>query len=144
MYPTKEEIINNIKKQPPTTLHITLVNDWKQAYYFKKWNKLKKEEKQQTIYILLQNIWARCGTKQTLKIIWDKTKQWSHNPDTNTITGTNPSIVSALHEIGHALFGASELTVCTYSIGLFKTCFPKEYGRLNWEGHMLLKINNNH
>jgi len=141
MYPTKKEILDNIKKLPPSKLHTTLVNDWKEHRYLKKWSKFNKKEKQEAISGLLNNIWARCGTKKPLKINWNKDKQWSYNPAQNIITGTNPSILSALHEIGHALFGASELTVCTYSIGLFKVCFPKEYGRLNWEGHMLLKDN---
>ena len=49
------------------------------------------------------------------------------------------SIISCLHELGHHLYGSSELLACQFSVHLFKSVFPKAYLKLRWEGHMLKK-----
>ena len=51
----------------------------------------------------------------------------------------NPSIISTLHEIGHAKFGPNELKACAWSVQMFQTVFPKAYSKLEWHGHMLKK-----
>lgn len=139
MYPTKKEILNNIQKHPIPKILVLLVKDWKKHYYTKIWNKLDTQEKQQTIEFLIKNVWTKINKPNNIHINWENNTPWSYNPITNTINGTNTSIISALHELGHAIHGDSELEACTFSIYLFKTCFPKEYGRLKWEGHMLFK-----
>lgn len=58
---------------------------------------------------------------------------------TNTIfLNGSLSILSTLHEFGHALEGRSELKACRWSIHLFKQCWPKTFERLTWKGHMLV------
>lgn len=49
------------------------------------------------------------------------------------------SVISCLHEIGHGLYGASELDACRFSVHLFKEAFPQAYDKLVWKGHMLVK-----
>lgn len=56
-----------------------------------------------------------------------------------TVDEEHPSIISALHELGHHLFGSDELEACRYSIGVFKAAFPKAFEKLAWNGHMLVK-----
>jgi hypothetical protein len=51
----------------------------------------------------------------------------------------HPSIISTLHELGHALNGPSELQACLFSVGLFKAAYPRAYARLVFKGHMLVK-----
>jgi len=53
------------------------------------------------------------------------------------LSDNNPSIISALHEFGHYLYGKSELKACRFSVHLFKEIFPIAYKKLKWEGHML-------
>lgn len=57
----------------------------------------------------------------------------------NKIYLKNTSIITALHEVAHALFGADETKACSWSTKLFKIMFPEEYKKLHWEGHMLKK-----
>jgi hypothetical protein len=48
------------------------------------------------------------------------------------------SVVVFLHEYGHAL-GKNEVKTCTWSINLFRLCFPKSYAKLEPKGHLLYK-----
>lgn len=52
-------------------------------------------------------------------------------------TGEHYSILSTLHELGHHLFGASELDACRFSVWLFRAAFPNAYDQLEWDGHTL-------
>jgi len=46
------------------------------------------------------------------------------------------SVITALHEIGHALHGSSERMACAWSLAYFRECFPRSWRRLRFEGHM--------
>ncbi len=46
------------------------------------------------------------------------------------------SVITMLHEIGHALHGRSERTACAWSLAYFRACFPKSWERLRFSGHM--------
>lgn len=143
-YPNKEEILLRIKHHPPNKIDTTSITDWKKTYYSHRWKKATTKEKQEAIQILLRLLWyTYIPPNPPPKVIWLPLDSWSYSPETHIITGTNPSIISALHELGHAIYGESELQACAYSTALFQTCFPKEYGRLTWEGHMLTKRINN-
>jgi hypothetical protein len=48
------------------------------------------------------------------------------------------SIVSYLHEFGHAM-KMGEREACRWSINLFRRCFPTQYGHLVHVGHMLIR-----
>jgi len=50
-----------------------------------------------------------------------------------------PSIITALHELGHHLFGRSERQACRWSIWLFRKTFPFAYLALIWRGHLLVR-----
>ncbi len=48
------------------------------------------------------------------------------------------SIVTALHEFGHAI-GKDERQTCMWSINLFRMFFPKQYAKLEPKGHQLFR-----
>lgn len=63
--------------------------------------------------------------------------QSSYTPSMHTITMRgNLSIITFLHEFGHAL-GKGERSTCEWSINLFKKVFPAQYKKLNAHGHTL-------
>lgn len=49
------------------------------------------------------------------------------------------SVITALHEIGHALHGHSEHMACTWSLAYFRACFPRSWERLSFSGHMAIR-----
>ena len=46
------------------------------------------------------------------------------------------SVITFMHEWGHAVRGGSEFEACRWSLRLFRRCFPKSFARLRWEGHV--------
>lgn len=138
-YPTKEEIEEQMKYSEPESIIINIIKKWKEKHYTKKWKTTTKEKRKNKIEELLQTIWKNIEKEPKLNMYWGE--KWSYTRTNNTIQGdkNNISIISALHELGHAIHGQSELYACTFSINHFKTCFPKEFGRLSWKGHMLIK-----
>jgi len=142
-YPTKEEILNRVTRRPINPMEQRLITEWKDTYYRSLWKASTEDDKKSALEVLILLLWhstlPALDWRNNLKLEWKDQPSWSYTPATNTITGVNPSIISALHELGHAIHGESELDACVYSTSLFKTYFPKEYGRLTWKGHMLLK-----
>lgn len=68
----------------------------------------------------------------------DRGADWMDDPRfLITLDIRNPSIISTLHELGHVLYGTSELEACRFSVWLFRAAFPRAYDKLVWEGHML-------
>lgn len=137
-YPTKAEIINNLKNLKIYKKEIDTLKLWKKQT----WNKVKtlnndkktKALKQIILYI------AKINNVKNLTIEYNpKLSTGLYNPLKHNIVLNNTSIITALHELGHVLFGPSELTACTYSIKLFQYAFPKAYKKLNWDGHLLIK-----
>jgi len=45
------------------------------------------------------------------------------------------SVVTTLHEYAHAL-GKNEFDACRWSLNLFKRVFPRQWKRLEFDGHM--------
>jgi len=63
----------------------------------------------------------------------------SYSPGSHTITMRgNLSIITFLHEFGHAL-GKNEKKTCRWSINLFKKVFPKQYNKLDHKQHTLVR-----
>lgn len=63
----------------------------------------------------------------------------SYTPSLHTITMRgNLSIITFLHEFGHAL-GKGERSTCEWSINLFRKVFPAQYKKLNPNGHTLVR-----
>ena len=137
-YPTKEQILE--APHQPTENERTAIARWKKTYY-KDWSNLSTQNKHNRLAVLLAELNIANRGKQINYTIHND--GWQYTPHNKTITGTdnNPSIISALHELGHHLYGDSELDACRYSVGLFKSCFPKSYNKLTWKGHMLVKNN---
>jgi hypothetical protein len=61
----------------------------------------------------------------------------SYSPSTDTISLRGRlSVITFLHEWGHALKGESEHEACRWSLQLFARCFPRSWERLRFEGHV--------
>jgi hypothetical protein len=63
----------------------------------------------------------------------------AYSPRTHTIKLRNLSVVTYLHEFGHAL-GRDERGACRWSINLFRRVWPREYAQCHHVGHMLVRI----
>ncbi len=139
MYPTKEQILTQIHISQPLPKHIAIVKEWKNENYTSKWRSKTTAQKQKSVEELLQKLWKSIHnqSKKNISVTWDAVDGWFIEVDTLKIHGQNPSIISALHELGHALYGPSELHACVFSIGIFMKCFPHAYAKLEWNGHML-------
>lgn len=133
-YPTKDQILStspgNIKED------IAIVSEWKSLNY-KGWKDKTIKEKHQGLIRLIQELSLLHGHPCNIQI---NTSDY-YDPETHTINinDTKPSIVSALHEFGHHMFGESELKACSYSVWIFKTVFPKVFSQLKFEGHKIVK-----
>ena len=46
------------------------------------------------------------------------------------------SVITFLHEVGHVLYGRSELKACRWSLQLFKKTFPRSFSGLLFERHV--------
>jgi len=149
LYPTRERILkemDNTHPRHPPNGYIAAINKWKTSWYYP-WHKKLIRDKRLSIESLIAHLKEtnRAHPRQ-LSFRWGNS--WIHTKtllEVHTITGDrrNPSILSALHEFGHAIQpdGISkrehELRACVFSIGLFRECFPREFARLEWKGHML-------
>ena len=140
MYPTKKQILSSKIKIPPNTIEIVKI--WKEYYFTKhNWNKLTKENNLHNLKILILGLTMITNKKHSVLPIVKDGDSYKYNPLELTIyqDKNKPSIISALHELAHHLYGKSELTACRWSIAIFKKTFPKEYKKLSWKGHTLIK-----
>jgi len=126
-YPTKEEIMKIEQKFKPEVL--TLVKAWKNL----QWKQNKNDESIYQLLTLLSQVYWKPLCLTNLKT------DSHYNPQTRTINLHNTSIITALHEFAHHLFGPSELKACRWSVWLFKKTFPNNFKKLKWDGHMLTK-----
>ena len=49
-----------------------------------------------------------------------------------------PSVITLFHEMAHAL-GRGEQGACRWSLNLFRRVFPRQFARLNAQGHTLVR-----
>lgn len=137
MYPTKEEILSAL---PSTDIDKFLekLRFWKHAYYRSQWKTMSNEQKNMRLMLLCYQLYTIEHNRQ---LIVHTGEQYCFYPDINTIIiqEDRPSVLSTLHEIGHAVWGDSELDACRFSVKLFMTIFPEIYKTLEWDGHMLRK-----
>jgi hypothetical protein len=111
---------------------------WKQQHY-KNWSSKSKKDKISDLNWLIMTIMkAEKSTKDWWSVNTDF-YGWEENSGTFFINKNRPSIISTLHEIGHALHGRSELEACRFSVWLFKIVFPKSHEKLKSEGHLLIQ-----
>ena len=127
-YPTKEEILATPVEY--SSQDIEWVKNWKVDH----WRKARKlEDIRARIYalsILIQEL-AKFRNMKITVFYKPELKTACFVPKENAIYLTNSSIISALHECAHALFGDSELTACAWSVNLFIRFFPKAYAKLH-------------
>lgn len=139
-YPTKKEILNKRPKIDPTIIKIVMI--WKE-FFFIYWDKKSNQDKLEKLIYLIERInliQAKSPKKlYILKIELGYFYAYNKKLKTICLDRSNPSIISTLHEIGHHLYGNNELKACRWSVWLFKECFPKEYSKLKWKGHLLSK-----
>ena len=133
-YPTKKKIL--AEKPEISMLTIEMVKLWKKIALpgWKKDNQLIQFNKLQNLILLVT------GTEgKPVPIVMHGHVNALLDGKIILLDMNKLSIISTLHETAHYLFGPSELTACRWSIHLFKTCFPKQFEKLDWKGHLLIK-----
>ncbi len=133
-YPTKEEILATPVEYSSQDLE--WIKDWK----YNHWRKVRNHEDiRARIYaldILVQTL-ARFRNMKITVHYKPELPTACFVPAENAIYLVNSSIISALHECAHSLYGDSELKACAFSVQLFIRFFPKAYAKLKWHGHQL-------
>jgi len=130
-YPTPKQIMASCPRYPPRVIE------------YMKWWKTHRWPLSTTTEI--KRRWIAYMVME-LSLIYDKPfreilngKSYRYSSELKTIyLGSKPSIISALHELGHHLYGPSELKACRFSVHLFKKTFPETFKKLKWKGHMLI------
>lgn len=137
-YPTKEEIL--AYKYTPDKRTVRILEDWKKE----SWKEAKDKDirfKRMSLARLIEELNLSYDNVEAAHVDVTNLPTCFYEPDTRTIYLDNSgSIISALHEYGHHLFGGEELMACVFSVNLFKETFPKAYAKLKWEGHMLKRV----
>lgn len=131
-YPTKTEILAKPVRFRKETLERAKL--WKQHC----WPKPTKDNIEMLLHILNGSY-----SKPLIHIKWNpKLPSSYYNIPSQTIFLKDKSLLTALHELAHHLYGRSELTACRWSIWLFAKVFPKDFKKLTWKGHLLVKCPN--
>jgi len=136
-YPTKEQILEKDPAIKQFTIEVVL--SWKKEF-FKDWKNTPNEVKLERLkYLILGILAIAYSNKPWLNI--REGNSYYYLPTTYEIyqDKNKPSIISALHELSHHLYGPSELKACRWSIYIFRTCFPEMYKKLQWKNHLLIK-----
>jgi len=137
-YPTEEEIMAGpMPTHKPAVL--SLVKEWKREV----WKPVKTgspEQRFEAIKTLLSRI-AVEHYQRPVEVVYSPGLLSScYSPQLNRIAlNESLSIVTALHELAHHLFGPDEKKACRWSVHLFKKAFPKAFEKLEFRGHMLVK-----
>lgn len=136
IYPNQSQIMNDpplFKKEVIQIVKSWKKNDWSKA------KSLSDPEKQYAIKRLLLALAA--FYRKPVQVIYEPTKNLgTYRPQIQLIT-LNPdtSIITALHEFAHHLYGSSELTACRWSIHLFRKTFTVAFTKLRFQGHLLVR-----
>lgn len=138
-YPTKEEILDANPKHKADV--IDFVKMWKKSIWMEA-RKLSTEVKFNALKDLIQTIAEEHYDKPVDVVYQADAPSCAYNPLRNVvIINQTLSIISALHELAHHLFGPSEKKACIWSVHLFRKTFPTAYKALHWNGHMLVRNN---
>ena len=135
MYPTKEEILAEPRPTYPKGL-MSMISDWKKSFY-EGWADLPGEERFSSLQILLLAITEMYHGPHV--ILYKGTIDRYLPGSLPIIETSNLSILSALHELGHHLFGPDELQACRWSVWLYQLRFRKDYNNLVWDEHRLVR-----
>ena len=134
-YPTKKEIL---KLPRPIFKRGTLaiISAWKWAFY-KGWNEMEMNAKLWHLQCLAEAI---CGLEGKPFIVTFNGATNKYHPIGFGIELKEPySVISLLHELAHHLYGSNELTACRWSVWLYQLRFRKDYNKLIWQEHTLVK-----
>ena len=138
-YPSRQEVIDRMAKMNVQKYTQGLEN-WKTQHYSPQWKRKSTKEKMVALEALVYAIYYKQDKPEDLVAIYVKmTDRYALHVKTNTIllNDERASILSTLHEVGHAIFGEPEVDACAFSVKLFAKVFPKEYSKLTWHGHMM-------
>ena len=132
--PTLEAALGRPLKFPPATLKAV------RAFARSKPWRGTLEERQSKIKQLHSDLCRIYAVNLTLKFQGDGTgdsggSYFSRGANLIVLAG-RLSVITFLHEWGHAVKGGSEFEACRWSLRLFQRCFPKSWGRLRFEGHV--------
>jgi hypothetical protein len=131
-YPTKEEILGKPMKFKEELMDTLLT--WKLGWWADR-KKVGVENALERLVDELNDVYY----KNTEIFFMPHLSTCFYIPKQHRILMNSHSIISLLHEYGHAIFGTSELKACRFSVHIFKNLFPRAYARLEWNGHMLVK-----
>ena len=126
-YPTAKEVFAVDPKIKKVVINIVL--SWKKEFY-KDWKGTPTKEKKGRLKVLILAITVIAFNKL---VIIEEGNQDCYRQDLTTIylNKTNPTILAALHETAHFLYGKSELKAWRWSAFLYKRCFPSSFKSLN-------------
>jgi len=139
LYPSKQQIIDKMESLSVSTFICTL-EGWKRKHYTNQWKQKSTEEKMVCLEGLAYIIYyAQKNPSKLIPVYVKHTNRYAFHVKKRIIliNDNQPSILSTLHEVGHAMYGVSETNACAFSVKLFAKVFPNEYKRLEWRGHML-------
>jgi hypothetical protein len=140
-YPTQEEILREPRPKHRRDV-LAVTRDWKRTgWQAARTDRPDTQVTMKRIQITgliceIANIYGK-----PISVSWSPGYNNGHyNPVTRMIhlSGT-PSIITALHELAHHLFGRSEWKACRWSVWLFRKTFPIAYAALVWDGHLLVR-----
>lgn len=133
-YPTKEEILARPLLFKRETL--AAVKAWKVEHFDGQWGSKTLEQKLASLCALVDVL---DNGRRTVRVTIGN--RYCYYPDSRLLVldGNLPSIISTLHEMGHHRRGESELEACRYSVFMFQKAFPRQYERLVWDRHMLVR-----
>ncbi len=135
MYPTQREILE--KKVHFRQETLDYVGEWKKKFYNN--GQWAKTDKNDAIKDLLKGLADEYSSPVGIEMEERMTPCYQHDNQTIFLDSAKPSILTALHEFAHHLYGKSEYRACRWSVWLFMQCFPRAYGKLVWKEHMLVK-----
>lgn len=130
MYPTAEQILAAPRRRyKPGTL--TFVRRWKRE------NRGHRRTPD-AIKQLLEGLGVIY--QKPVQVLFSAGADDHYNPAASTIVlnADRLSVVTALHEFGHHLYGVSELKACRWSIHLFRRTFRRTFERATFDRHVLV------
>ena len=133
-YPTKKQILAEPRPIYPIGL-MTRISDWKRRCYRNWPNRIDQRFCQQA----LVNIITDAYNAQPVYVKEGEPTRYVVGEFDYFIFVKDGSIISLFHELAHHLFGPDELTACRWSVWLYQLRFRKDYNKLVWNKHLLVK-----
>jgi len=136
-YPTQAEIMERPPTHKPEV--IAFFKQWKRSTWKEARAAGTEGARYSALTILVQGI-AEIYRRPVEVGINTELASACYVPMQNKIVfNSRLSVITALHELSHHLFGTSEKKACRWSVHLFKKVFPRAFAQLEWQGHMLVK-----